>query len=97
MLDAVHGVLGTTDGEREARYQGSAERYQEGLEEMRGGDRMGCAKAIYSKGFFPGGGADFERERGLLRCRCLPSLRKTVVTEKLESASASIQHYKMQW
>ncbi|KAK3339872.1 hypothetical protein B0T25DRAFT_523548 [Lasiosphaeria hispida] len=65
MLDGVHRVLGTTDGDWEIKYQGSKERYQEGLEEMKGGSRLGFAKAMYSRGFFPNGGADFEKDRGL--------------------------------
>ena len=65
MLEAVWRVTGTKEGEWEVKYQGSRERYEQGLEEMKGGSREGFAKALYARGFFPGGGADFERERGL--------------------------------
>jgi hypothetical protein len=65
MMDAVHRVLGTGDGDWEVRYEDSKERYQKGVEQMKGGDRLGFAKAMYTRTFFPNGGGDFETSRGL--------------------------------
>ena len=65
MLDAVHRVLGTGDGDWEIRYENSTERYQEGLEQMKGGDRLGFPKALYTRAFFPNAPGDFETSRGL--------------------------------
>ncbi|KXX81516.1 Pinoresinol reductase 2 [Madurella mycetomatis] len=65
ILDSLHGVLGTRDEDWEIRYQGSKERYEEGLKELGEGNGLGFIKALYARGFFPGGGGDFEASRGL--------------------------------
>ena len=65
MLDSVEKITGTTDQEWEIEYEPSVERYKSGLEELKAGNRMGFAKAMYTRIFFPNGGGDFESSRGL--------------------------------
>jgi hypothetical protein len=65
MLDSVHRVMGTTDKDWEIAFEKSAERYAKGLEDMKKGERLGFARALYSRGFYPNGGGDYESSRGL--------------------------------
>lgn len=65
ILDSLHRVLGTTDENWEIRYQRTKERYEEGLKELQAGNRLGFAKALYARGFFPSGGGDVAARRGL--------------------------------
>jgi hypothetical protein len=65
MLDSVHRVIGTTDKDWEIVYEKSDERYAKGLQDMKKGNRIGFARALYSRGFYPNGGGDFESTRGL--------------------------------
>ncbi|KAI8931815.1 hypothetical protein NX059_011452 [Plenodomus lindquistii] len=60
MLDSLHRVLGTGDGDWEIEYQGSGERYEEGLAEMEKGDLRGFAKAMYARLFFESGEGDYK-------------------------------------
>jgi uncharacterized protein YbjT (DUF2867 family) len=65
MLESLHRVLGTSDEDWEIGYQGAEERYEEGMRELKEGDRRGFAKAMYAKTFFKDGRGDFETELGL--------------------------------
>ncbi|KAF4629825.1 hypothetical protein G7Y89_g8318 [Cudoniella acicularis] len=65
MLDSIHRNIGTTDSDWTIEYEPSAQRYKDGIEAMKKGDRQGFAKAMYSRTFFPNGGGDFETSRGL--------------------------------
>ncbi|KAK0611706.1 putative oxidoreductase CipA [Immersiella caudata] len=65
MLDAVLKVTGTEEGEWEVRREESVGRYKRGLEELKGGDRFGFARAMYTRAFFQDGGGAFEVTRGL--------------------------------
>lgn len=65
MLDSIHRVTGTTDQDWEIRYENTAQRYKDGLEEISKGVFTGRAKAMYSRVFFPNGDGDFEGKRGL--------------------------------
>jgi hypothetical protein len=65
MLDSLHRVLGTTDGDWEIKNQDSKERYEEGLQQMKAGERIGFAKLMYAKGFYEGGRGDYETGWGL--------------------------------
>ncbi|KAK1751066.1 Pinoresinol reductase 2 [Echria macrotheca] len=60
ILDSLNRVLGITDADWEIRYQGTKERREEGLKELAAGDRLGFAKALYARGFLPGGGGNHE-------------------------------------
>jgi hypothetical protein len=65
MFDSLHRVIGTTDEEWNIRYQPTAERYENGLDDMKKGIRLGFLRAVYARVFFPNGGGDFESSRGL--------------------------------
>ncbi|KAK0707811.1 hypothetical protein B0H67DRAFT_519808 [Lasiosphaeris hirsuta] len=65
ILDSLHRVLGTKDEDWEIRYQGTRERVAEGMKELSEGNRLGFAKALYSRGFFPSGGGNHEASKGL--------------------------------
>jgi uncharacterized protein YbjT (DUF2867 family) len=65
MLDSLHRVLGTRDGDWEIGFQGTQERYEEGMREVQEGNRLGFAKAMYAKTFYKDGRGDFETELGL--------------------------------
>lgn len=65
MLDSVHRVMGTTDKDWEISYEPSGERYQRGLTEMKSGDRVGFARAMYTRYFYPNGDGNYGASRGL--------------------------------
>jgi hypothetical protein len=65
MLDSLHRVLGTKDEDWEIKYQGVEERYAEGMKELHEGNRMGFAKAMYAKSFYPNGRGDYETGWGI--------------------------------
>lgn len=65
MLDSIHRVTGTTDKDWEFTSQPTAQRYKDGLDEMKNGIWTGFAKAMYSRAFYPTGDADYESSRGL--------------------------------
>ncbi|TVY40871.1 Quinone oxidoreductase [Lachnellula subtilissima] len=65
MLDSVHRVKGTTDGDWEIVSEPSIERYKKGIEDMKKGDRTGFARAMYTRVFFQNGDGDFESSKGL--------------------------------
>ena len=60
MLDSLNRVLGTTDIGWTITKQPARERYQQGLQQLQGGDRLGYAKAMYARLFFAGEGGDYE-------------------------------------
>lgn len=65
MLDSINRVAGTTDADWQISYQSSAQRYQDGVDEMRKGARIGYVKAMYARIFFPNGVGNFGSSRGL--------------------------------
>lgn len=65
MLNSLHRVLGTTDDDWAITKQTAKERHQEGLAELQQGDRLGLAKSMYARIFFPGEGGDYETGFGL--------------------------------
>ncbi|KAF9697521.1 hypothetical protein EKO04_004358 [Ascochyta lentis] len=65
MLDSLHRVLGTSDDDWTITKENVKERYQKGLAQLQGGDRLGFAKAMYARIFFPGEGGDFQTGYGL--------------------------------
>ncbi|EOO01552.1 putative oxidoreductase - protein [Phaeoacremonium minimum UCRPA7] len=64
ILDSLHRVMGTTDADWSISFQSSQERFQEGLAELQKGNQVGFVKAMYAKGFFPGGDGNFS-DKGL--------------------------------
>jgi hypothetical protein len=65
MLDSIHRVMGTSDKDWEILYEKSDERCAKGIEDMKKGQRLGFARAMYSRGFYPNGGGDYESTKGL--------------------------------
>jgi hypothetical protein len=65
MLDSLNRVLGTEDKDWEITKQPAKERYEEGVQQLQAGNRLGFAKAMYAKIFFPGEGGDYETGYGL--------------------------------
>ncbi|TAQ91630.1 hypothetical protein B7494_g35 [Chlorociboria aeruginascens] len=65
MLDSLNRVLGTSDKDWTIDFEPTEKRYNDGLAEMKNGDRMGFVKAMYSRVFFPNGDGDFESTSGL--------------------------------
>jgi len=66
MLDSIHRLIGTEDKDWEIEYETTADRYKNGIEEMKKGIMTGFAKALYARVFFPNGDGDFESSRGLV-------------------------------
>lgn len=64
MFESVKRVTGTTDKDWKIGYVGSAERFREGHEAMKKGDRSGFTRQMYSRIFYPTGEGDHSR-RGL--------------------------------
>ncbi|KAH7397397.1 hypothetical protein BKA66DRAFT_454283 [Pyrenochaeta sp. MPI-SDFR-AT-0127] len=60
ILNSLHRVLGTRDEDWKISYERVEERYKHGLEEMQSGNRLGFAKAMYARLFFPSGEGDYE-------------------------------------
>ncbi|KAJ5626480.1 hypothetical protein N7528_003907 [Penicillium herquei] len=66
--DLFHSVLratGTAEEEWSIKCQDVKERYQEGLEEVKGGNLDGMYKLLYARVFYPNGDGNFEESRGL--------------------------------
>lgn len=61
MFETVKRVTGTTDKDWKIGYVGSKERFREGQEAMKKGDRNGFARQMYSRIFFPTGEGDHSR------------------------------------
>lgn len=60
MLDSLERLTGTKDEDWEIEFEPTKERYAKGLEAMKGGDRLGFARALYARGFFQSGEGDVE-------------------------------------
>ncbi|EXK27252.1 hypothetical protein FOMG_16315 [Fusarium oxysporum f. sp. melonis 26406] len=54
ILDSLHRVLGTTDDDWDIKYESSAQRVKEGVEEMREGSQRGFIKWLCANTFLPG-------------------------------------------
>jgi hypothetical protein len=65
MLDSLHRVLGTSDGDWKIEFEDPVKRYADGVEELQGGDMLGFAKALYARLFFESGEGDYESQGGL--------------------------------
>lgn len=83
MLDSINQLLGRTDEDWKIAYQPTAERYQEGFEELAKGDGTGFLKAMYARVFDPACGRLFETHNDLLG---LP-------TEDLAEATLAAHHW----
>jgi hypothetical protein len=65
ILDSINRVMGTKDDDWEIEYQNSEERYKKGLEDLKAGNRLGFARAMYTRIFYPNGDGEFETKREL--------------------------------
>jgi hypothetical protein len=65
MLDSLNRVLGATDNDWDITYVASAQRHADGLAQFQKGERIGLAKALYARVFFPDGWGDYQSTRGL--------------------------------
>lgn len=55
MLDSAFRVSGTSEKDWTITKESSSERYASGLKEMQAGQRVGFAKMLYSRVFYPDG------------------------------------------
>ncbi|KAI6775840.1 hypothetical protein HG530_002598 [Fusarium avenaceum] len=65
MLDSLQRVTGTTDKDWEIEYEGSKERWERGMNLLKGGDYSGFALAMYARTFYPNGDGNFEAQHEL--------------------------------
>lgn len=66
IFDSVLRVTGTKAEEWTITHEPSNERYLAGSKEMQTGSRMGFAKMLYSRVFYPDGFGNYEKTRGTL-------------------------------
>ena len=66
MLESAFRVTGTKETDWTITSEPSHERYANGLEEMQEGDRVGFAKMLYTRIFYPDGSGDTESGRGMI-------------------------------
>lgn len=65
MMESVLRVTGTKESDWKATYTGHQEQYNEGLKQRQAGDRIGFAKVLYTRVFFPNGDSNYEAKYGL--------------------------------
>ncbi|WPH01817.1 NAD(P)-binding protein [Acrodontium crateriforme] len=65
MFDSILRVTGDKASEWKVTHENSKERWAKGFEDMKKGDRMGFARYMYTRVFFPDGVGNFEKTRGL--------------------------------
>ena len=66
MLESVLRVTGTKQDDWTITKEPARERYSSGVEEMQQGKRIGFAKMMFTRVFYPDGCGDFERNKGTL-------------------------------
>ena len=64
MLDSALRVTGTKIEDWKITKEPSTDRYKEGLKAMKEGDRMGFARQMYTRVFFPDDSGNFEKTKG---------------------------------
>ncbi|KAJ7573706.1 putative isoflavone reductase family protein [Mycena floridula] len=65
ILESILRVTGTKESDWKIGYEASEARYAAGLAVMKGGDRRGFVKALYSRVFYPDGSGNYEARHGL--------------------------------
>ena len=65
MLDSIQRVTGTTSEDWTIEYQNHKERYESGMKMMKEGNRLGFARLLYTRVFYPNGDGNYEEKRGL--------------------------------
>ena len=66
MLESALRVTGTREDDWTITNEPARERYSSGIEEMRAGKRVGFAKVMFTRVFYPDGCGDFEHNKGTL-------------------------------
>lgn len=64
MLESALRVTGTKMDDWKIIKESSSARYDAGSEAMKGGDRMGFIKLMYTRVFYPDGSGNFEQSKG---------------------------------
>ena len=65
MLDSVMRVTGTTLNDWKVTYEPHKARYDSGMAELQKGNRLGFARLLYTRVFYPDGSGDFETSKRL--------------------------------
>jgi hypothetical protein len=65
MFESVLRVTGASEKDWTIRHEDVKERYKAGVEQMKSGDRLGFAKLLYARLFYPNGDGDYESKKGL--------------------------------
>ena len=66
MFDSILRVTGTKAGDWKISHEASKQRYEDGVEAFKKGDRMGFLKLMYTRVFFPDGAGAFEESKGVM-------------------------------
>ena len=66
MLESALRVTGTQKDDWTINKEPAQERYSSGIKEMKEGKRIGFAKMMYTRVFYPDGSGDFEHNKGTL-------------------------------
>ena len=66
MLDSALRVTNTKEDDWTITKEPAQERYSSGIKEMGEGKRIGFAKMMYTRVFYPDGCGDFEHNKGTL-------------------------------
>lgn len=66
MLESIQRVTGTTSKDWTIEYQNHQERYESGVKMMKEGNRLGFARALYTRIFYPNGDGNYEARYGLV-------------------------------
>lgn len=66
MLASAVRVTGTKEDDWTITKEPARERYSSGIKEMREGKRIGFAKMMYTRVFYPDGCGDFEHNKGTI-------------------------------
>lgn len=64
MLASAQRVTKTLESDWTITSEGSRERYESGLQEIKEGSRIGFAKMLYTRIFYPDGSGDTEHNKG---------------------------------
>ena len=66
MLESALRVTGTKEDDWTVTKVSARERYSSGVEEIKQGKRIGFAKMMFTRVFYPDGCGDFEHNKGTL-------------------------------
>ncbi|KAJ6599802.1 putative isoflavone reductase family protein [Mycena vulgaris] len=65
MFASVLRVTGTKESDWKIEHEAHEARYAAGAAQMKGGDRLGFAKMLYARGFYPDGCGNYEARHGV--------------------------------